>query len=68
MSRRPTHDIPTATLVAVQTHFHGVIRGRAAKLLDEFPVPLPVLQPPYPTVESKAGPSSRYVWRVPLLV
>jgi hypothetical protein len=33
------------TLCAIQAHFHAVIRGRAAMLIDEHNLPLPELAP-----------------------
>lgn len=35
--------IPEEILLAIQQHFHTVIRGRAAKLIDEYELELPQL-------------------------
>jgi hypothetical protein len=39
------HQIPEHTLLAIQRHFHAVIRGRAADLIDRHDVALPELAP-----------------------
>ncbi len=37
------HPIPEDTLRAVEEHLHAVIRGRAARFLDKYALPLPSL-------------------------
>jgi len=37
--------VPEATLRAIEQHFHEVIRGRAAALIDEQNLTLPKLAP-----------------------
>lgn len=37
--------VPEATLLAIEQHFHAVIRGRAAELIDQHNTPLPKLAP-----------------------
>ena len=37
--------IPRHTLLAIQAHFHAVIRGRAAHLIDQHNLVLPELAP-----------------------
>ena len=39
------HDIPHEDLSGIQAHFHAVIRGRAAHLVDEQRLRLPQLEP-----------------------
>jgi hypothetical protein len=46
--------VPEATLRAIQQHFHEVIRGRAAELIDEQGLELPDLSPLLSTDESEA--------------
>ncbi|HUR27731.1 MAG TPA: hypothetical protein VM509_06065 [Planctomycetota bacterium] len=36
--------IPDATLLAIQAHFHAVLRGRAAELIEEHALQLPQLE------------------------
>lgn len=37
--------VPEATLLAIQEHFHGVIRERAAELIEQQQLELPELAP-----------------------
>lgn len=46
--------VPADTLQAIQQHFHAVIRGRVADLIDQHSVPLPELAPLLSAVEPKA--------------
>lgn len=46
--------VPEDTLRAIQRHFHEVIRGRAAKLIDEHNLVLPELNPLLSAREPKA--------------
>lgn len=41
-------------LLAIQRHFHVVIRGRAGELIDQHSVALPVLAPLLSATEQKA--------------
>lgn len=46
--------IPADTLLAIQRHFHAVIRGRAAELIDAHSVTLPDLTSLLTAAEPKA--------------
>ena len=46
--------VPEETLRAIQQHFHEVIRGRAAKLIDQHGLELPELSPLLSSDEPKA--------------
>ncbi|MBV8488357.1 MAG: hypothetical protein JO161_08760 [Planctomycetaceae bacterium] len=46
--------VPEETLRAIQQHFHEVIRGRAAKLIDQHGLKLPELSPLLSSDEPKA--------------
>jgi len=46
--------VPQDTLLAIQRHFHAVIRDRAAKLIDEQSLALPELTPLLTAEEPKA--------------
>lgn len=46
--------VPKDTLLAIQRHFHAVIRGRAADLIDRHNVALPELAPLLTADEPKA--------------
>jgi hypothetical protein len=46
--------VPEDTLLAIEQHFHDVIRGRAATLIDEHNLTLPVLAPLLDVEEPKA--------------
>ncbi|MGC9258768.1 MAG: hypothetical protein ACP5I8_01640 [Phycisphaerae bacterium] len=46
--------IPEDTLLAIQQHFHAVIRERAGNLVDEHRVELPDLRPLLTSDEPKA--------------
>ena len=48
------HEIPEDTLLAIQQHFHNVIRGRAGDLLDEDGTVLPSLDQLLSEDESEA--------------
>jgi hypothetical protein len=42
---RLRHAVPADVLAKLQTHFHGVIRGRADDLITRFSIRLPELEP-----------------------
>jgi hypothetical protein len=46
--------VPEDTLQAIERHFHAVIRGRAAKLIDQHDLTLPKIAPLLAVAESKA--------------
>src|SRR5438105_12979616 len=46
--------VPEETLLAIQRHFHEVIRGRAASLVDQHGLALPGLAPLLSSAEPKA--------------
>jgi hypothetical protein len=46
--------VPKDTLLAIQRHFHAVMRGRAANLIDQHNVVLPELAPLLASEEPKA--------------
>lgn len=50
MTKTPPHDV----LQAIQHHFHAVIRGRAAGLVDRHDLALPKLALPLPSEAEKA--------------
>jgi len=52
--KRLTRNVPEETLLAIQRHFHEVIRGRAAKLIDQHGLSLPELAPLLSSSEPKA--------------
>lgn len=60
--------IAEESLLAIQRHFHAVIRGRAGGLIDEHGVVLPELAPRLTAAEPKSVfPHTRHVRRIQLL-
>jgi hypothetical protein len=53
VSEATMQPLPEVTLQALQRHFHGVILGRAAELVEQQALPLPVLDPVLPSEEEK---------------
>ena len=50
----PMRHVSEDTLLAIQRHFHAVILGRAAKLIDQHNIVLPELTPLLTAEEPKA--------------
>jgi hypothetical protein len=53
LTPRSKRHVPLGTLLNIQSHFHAVIRGRAAKQVEHYELRLPELEP---LLEIEQGP------------